>query len=359
MKRGWTDKESTSKNSRRRREPSKGAEAVDDGLEGKKLRFKTTLPPNATAIDEKTKERAKKRKSKDGKRSKDKTVVEEFSTSSAPQAADNHGVGVDSSTLSYEEGRGWIDQNGEVAEAEPNSASRRSKVTRRESERRVSAIESKETEALPAPIPLTELKDTIEDDNMSIDAAAADSAVETEATTKEVHPLEALFKRPADKPTTSAKPRPHPIDTSFSFFDAPTAEDADMEADLPPQTPHTKRDLEWRNIRSAAPTPDTAAIGRKFSFPFAHGSEEDQSEEDAGSGDDNDTVKVDVEMTDTDHAKQSQASSAAPEHGEESAFRKWFYENRGDLNRGWKKRRREEKKAERQRENRRLSRKVA
>ena len=53
------------------------------------------------------------------------------------------------------------------------------------------------------------------------------------------------------------------------------------------------------------------------------------------------------------------ANEKAEGKREESEFRKWFYENRGDLNRAWKKRRREEKKILRQRENRRLSRRIA
>ena len=43
---------------------------------------------------------------------------------------------------------------------------------------------------------------------------------------------------------------------------------------------------------------------------------------------------------------------------EESTFRKWFYEHRGDNNRAWKKKRREAKKVQRQRENRRATRRV-
>ncbi|KAK4547705.1 hypothetical protein LTR36_000663 [Oleoguttula mirabilis] len=183
---------------------------------------------------------------------------------------------------------------------------------------------------------------------------------------KEVHPLEALFKRPTPKPESATKPKPSPIDTSFNFFNS-GAVDEDEVADesrpaYPPQTPHTKRDLEWRSLRSAAPTPDTAAIGRKFSFPFAHGDDDDDEDEDEDSDDeggDEDAgvgaVQQDVELPD---ANQVPVAGSKEGQASESEFRKWFYDNRGALNRGWKKRRREERKSKRQQENRRLSRKV-
>lgn len=175
---------------------------------------------------------------------------------------------------------------------------------------------------------------------------------------KDVHPLEALFKRP--KPTGT--PRPAPINTSFNFFDAADDDNADEEADrlndMMPQTPYSRT----RDTRSAAPTPDTAAIGRRFSFFH---DKSDADEEAAyvpqseyadqivdmggwGDGDEEDVNQIPV----ANKAKDEAAGNG------ESDFAKWFWENRGDTNRAWKKRRREVLKVKRQRENRRLGRKV-
>lgn len=165
---------------------------------------------------------------------------------------------------------------------------------------------------------------------------------------RDVHPLEALFKKKAPSDTT---PRPAPINTSFSFGITDDI-DEDMQDDLDqpyPSTPFTRT----RDIRSAAPTPDTAAIGRKFSFSFA--------------GNNNFSHDDDIEEGYEDEEDQWQNANMEPlgvkeaKEGEEEVeteFAKWFWENRGDSNRAWKKRRRDVMKVKRQRENRRVSRRV-
>jgi hypothetical protein len=164
---------------------------------------------------------------------------------------------------------------------------------------------------------------------------------------RDIHPLEALFKRKAPSDTT---PRLHPINTSFSFGITDDI-DEDMEDPDPqyPSTPFTRT----RDIRSAAPTPDTAAIGRKFSFSFA--------------GNNNFSHDDDIEEGYEDEEDQWQNANMEPlgvkevkegEEEEETEFAKWFWENRGDSNRAWKKRRRDVMKVKRQRENRRVSRRV-
>ncbi len=118
--------------------------------------------------------------------------------------------------------------------------------------------------------------------------------------------------------------------------------------DMPPQTPHTKMDLEWRSMRSAAPTPDTAAIGRTFNFPFAENYNQDEAE-----------PNEDDEVMDDGEHEAALTQAKEESRGEESAFRTWFYEHRGEFNRGWKRRRREERKHKRQSENRKLNQKVS
>ncbi|KAI9826501.1 MAG: hypothetical protein M1819_007350 [Sarea resinae] len=121
--------------------------------------------------------------------------------------------------------------------------------------------------------------------------------------TREIHPLEALFKRPAANPSTpatatatatasakdtSASPKPPQlqIDTAFSFFDpdptSPAADDGDVDPPPMPQTPFTARDMQARRIRSAAPTPDTEAIkGGYFGWGGAgYGDEQDDDDND-------------------------------------------------------------------------------
>ena len=165
----------------------------------------------------------------------------------------------------------------------------------------------------------------------------------------EVHPLEALFKRP--KPISTDTPRKPPpnleVKTSFSFF-APDNDSTDPPNPLIPQTPFTQRDLHYRSMRSAAPTPDTAAPG-KSGFGNLWGINDDvESEEDTGK-----------EKQDRDAAEGSAKTTGAGEEGQqpaESDFAKWFWEHRGENNRAWKRRKREAGKEKRQRENRRRGR---
>ncbi|KAK2797334.1 hypothetical protein FQN50_009229 [Emmonsiellopsis sp. PD_5] len=187
----------------------------------------------------------------------------------------------------------------------------------------------------------------------------------------EIHPLEALFKRPATKPrrdSISGQKRPLEINTQFSFFSADNNDD-DIEEEededshhlqqhntlnVPePQTPFTKQDLLTRVVRSAAPTPDTAAP-HKGRF-WDHNDDDDDDRMDL---DDNDYYG-DGEGTFNGAETPSKAATAGKgqskkeKGGEvESDFSKWFWENRGDNNRAWKRRRREAAKEKRQRENR-------
>ncbi|KAL2869948.1 uncharacterized protein BJX67DRAFT_346089 [Aspergillus lucknowensis] len=132
----------------------------------------------------------------------------------------------------------------------------------------------------------------------------------------EIHPLEALFKKPSDE-NPSSEPT-----AQFSFFGQADAEsEEEMPTHVAPLTPFTKRDLQDRGLRSAAPTPDTSQVTRTINWnPPEH----------------------------LDKFSKSGADSK-----EESEFAKWFWENRGDNNRAWKKRRRDAAKEQRQRENRR------
>ncbi|KAK4495660.1 hypothetical protein PRZ48_012928 [Zasmidium cellare] len=405
VKRGWDEKN-----------PGRASKKDDGSLEGKKLRFKTVVPPNKDFESEK-KDKSKVKKEKKEKKGKKEVVVKEFAKTTKPL---NTSAVAPRKNLSYEEGRGWVDEDGNVVEEEPPQKKRKRSKAAKEvpepapkpeseavnkmettaEENHTSDPEESEAEAeadhgqaeqSQEPQDASDSEpsedageeddeDQGEDEDEQVDRQlkqaqtnlASNAAVEREqsnsvpipdavpsaevtaapAADKEVHPLEALFKRPAPNAEEAVKAKkPTPIDTSFSFFNSGADDDEVVTENNPPQTPHTKQDLEWRSIRSAAPTPDTAAIGKRFSFPFAA---EDVDNVEEGAHDED----VDMQDADEDEADAG-AEKGKDGEREESEFRKWFYENRGDLNRSWKKRRREEKKIVRQRENRRLSRRLA
>ncbi|KAI9640822.1 hypothetical protein NHQ30_010663 [Ciborinia camelliae] len=160
----------------------------------------------------------------------------------------------------------------------------------------------------------------------------------------EVHPLEALYKRP--KPNTDSKsdePKPETKSTAFSFFGADD-EDSDIgeEPSQIPLTPFTQRDMEYRGVRSAAPTPDTAHVNKRFVWPGVNDDEEDYEGHSP-------TPK---ESTGGKIIFKEKDAEVAPE----SDFQKWFYEHRGENTRGWKKRRKAVAKEQRHRENKKRSR---
>ena len=107
-----------------------------------------------------------------------------------------------------------------------------------------------------------------------------------------------------------------------------------------PLTPYTQRDFEWRGLRSAAPTPDTAHANKRFIWPV----------EGEGSDDENVEAQTPMKSAKKDAAKDETEEKKDGE--EKSDFQKWFYEHRGETNRAWKKRRKVVGKEKRQRENR-------
>jgi hypothetical protein len=182
---------------------------------------------------------------------------------------------------------------------------------------------------------------TDESDSSPVEASGE---ARTPAEKNQVHPLEALFKRPA----SSEKNKPSlDVNTNFSFFGANDEEDEEEEdSSIPvePLTPFTRKDLQVRGIRSAAPTPDTALPHRTTFFNQAS----DEDIEDVDDDDENDTSHHYPETTPS--KTRSESDSRQPEQSE---FAKWFWEHRGDNNRAWKRRRREAAKEKRQQENRR------
>lgn len=393
VKRGWTDENEAKTNTKAKKSKDGKAGGKKEGKgkkesrDGKKALFKTSVPPNAMPLVavEKPGSKSKEKKAKKERPRKKETTLKEFSKS-RKLVAESSEVAKARLGLTYEDGTGWLDNDGNVIEPEKLSEAKKrerdavKKVAGSESEKLKSGKQDVAAHVAPAANSLpadsaessevesSEISSDNSDDPTSegedIDREMTDvpPAVSTDIelakppptpVPREVHPLEALYKRPPTATSEGDKFRPTPIDTTFSFFAAEDVADAEdepaVQSLLLPQTPHTKQDLEWRALRSAAPTPDTAAIGRKLSFPFAGRGSVDIE-------DDGDTMDAGADGGAEAGAETLEAADG--EERKESEFRKWFYEHRGENNRAWRKKRREAKKLVRQRENRRVSRRV-
>jgi hypothetical protein len=408
VKRGWTEVPSKGKKDRKEKKDKSDKEHKHEQKKSKytkepEMLFKAKLTP--VAATEVARKEKKDKKEKKEKREKSKeVVVHEFEKNSkTPSFLKEAKIATEKKpAVEYVNGQGWVDEDGNVVEPETGKARNRRvlELVDRPVEtepKKPAASKEQKSKVTPPPVEteseaddssvVSSSSEDISDSDVESDIESAPStpapttdipnpseAIQPTPTgSKEVHPLEALFKRPKPSPgTISITPKKlTPINTSFAFFefneDAMDTEPTGEAVENPPATPFTERDLEWRGTRSAAPTPDTAAIGRRFSFDWRKGSHEA----------DNDDEDDDTDMPDPEAAEQlslntkANASSKAPhlpglaeeDEGEdaeagaenpESEFRKWFWENRGDLNRSWKKRRRDALKAKRLTENRKV-----
>lgn len=413
VKRGWTEPPSKSKKDRKEKK-DKDKELKHERKKSKytkepELLFKARLEPVA-ATEVARKEKKKDKKEKKEKRSKSKeVVVHEFEKNTkTPSFLKELKVATEKKpAVEYVNGQGWVDEDGNVVEPETGKARNRrvlelvDKPAETEPKKQPATPQtSKKAKATPPPAEseaedgdssvVSSSSEDLSSDSDSDAESDAESAPSTPApapadrsklsedvqptptASKEVHPLEALFKRPKPSPgTISITPKKlTPINTSFSFFDS-NEDNTEVEptgelVENAPTTPFTERDLEWRGLRSAAPTPDTAAIGRRFSFDWRRGSQEADDDEDE---EDDEMKDVEAEQQLSQNTKANTASKQLPKVAEEeeehtsvgageekpeSEFRKWFWENRGDLNRSWKKRRRDALKAKRHTENKKM-----
>ncbi|KAI1496302.1 hypothetical protein F5X99DRAFT_76482 [Biscogniauxia marginata] len=368
--------------------------------DGPECLFKTKLPDTSSSKDADDTSGHKKKKRNSGR----EVVIHEFeNTVKHPSFLKSK---VDKfnppEPVTYEDGVGWVDSKGTVVESvttnrratrstKPNlpklKLSEPTPVDDEDDETSSSGSSSEEDDAAEASDKETDSSDEEPDktgmtspvQNLKVDTQAISSPASatkpksarpkssdsmTSLTIKippatpasaRVHPLEALYKRPKGETDTTngagqeSKP--------FSFFDYDgDDDDIDEEDDRkaptsqPPMTPFTKQDFEFRNIRSAAPTPDTAHPSRSFGFwsrqeTVDEVAENDEDEEEGDDDDDDDGVPMgNASLPDTPTRDNKQAPT--------SDFQKQFWETRGDLNRKWRKRRREASKEKRYRENR-------
>lgn len=400
VKRGWTTHiASISKRDKRKDKEGKKSVVKSKYTTGPECLFKTVLPPNVAANIEKKEAKPEKKKRKVDK----ETVVHEFSKTTkyatflrGPAGLKKKGV------AEFLEGKGWVDEDENVVE-EATKKKRNPQIfqklaekvetviSRQEDEDSATSSSSEEDLAESGTLELDTApqipQDLKEDSPTSSSGSSSEEDPESEASsseddseaessepaaktpkrttlppistshpqsssgppsglsikipdsgitstpiTSEVHPLEALYKRPLPDALGSL-PKPS---ASFSFFGADGDEDLEEEAqDQVPLTPFTQKDFEFRGIRSAAPTPDTAHANKRFIWP----TDNDEDEEDE---------EVSSPIRRESPAKATDAKAGEPE----SDFQKWFYENRGEANRAWKKRRKAVAKEKRQRENR-------
>lgn len=437
VKRGWTEppvKGNKGKKEKKIKDKDKkGKRKESKYTKEPEVLFKAALTPVA-ATEAASKEKSKTKK-KNGKNSKSKVevVVHEFEKNSkqpsflkAPKVTAEKKPAVE-----YIDGQGWVDEDGNVVEAETGKARNRRvlelvdsgpaqpttekqtsttpspksspapKSTKgKKSKKAITPPSSSESEAEESSVVSSSSEDETSESGEEVESGAEasplSSAPAPKGTTpeialtpsspskKEVHPLEALFKRP--RPTslsnlgsnTASTPAKGlaPINTSFSFFDnnGDAPEVAEGGPEHLPITPFTQRDLDWRGLRSAAPTPDTAAIGRRFSFPWRNSSQEaDDADEDqdpeaqhqlsnntkanaaathlAGVAEEDE--EEDAEGGGEQDVEDEDVEEKEDEEKPESEFKKWFWENQGNLNRAWKKRRRDALKSKRLTENKR------
>ncbi|KAF2745192.1 hypothetical protein M011DRAFT_407105 [Sporormia fimetaria CBS 119925] len=428
VKRGWTEtkdeKRKAKKEKKDKMDKKEKPRKESKYTREPELLFNAKLTPvAATEVVRKEKKKDKKKDKKDKKSSREVVVHEFENNTKQPSFLKAKEVITEAKpAVEYINGKGWVDEDGNVVEAETGKARNRrvlelveptapkptiekqasktpeieplpkatSKAANNPKKRKVTPTPSSSSESEGSDAESSILSPSSEEPSSSEPESESESEVQSDTeptpqpshttppratatpeisvtpsspSNKEVHPLEALFKRPKPSlgtPTSTPAKSLAPINTTFSFFGVGEAE-ADGDTEHAPLTPFTQKDLEWRGQRSAAPTPDTAVIGRRFSFDWRKGSVEDDEDEDE------DMDGVD-EMLDS-NTKANAALHSVPEdkdagkgdgeedgdEKEESEFAKWFWEHRGENNRAWKKKRRDTLKARRLRENRKVT----
>ena len=416
VKRGWTEPSSSDVKSTKRRKDrqDKKANPRTTSLTGEsECLFKTTLPPTISNADDKIAGKGKKRKKDHSNR---EVVVHEFASTTKHSSflRDEAGAESKKTASEYVEGKGWVDEDGKIIEAEPTKRQTRSMAeefskeiiapkprrSRRSSKLEMPAVEvtpprskvmkgkaideetsssgtssdsesqsqsQSESRSLkkppPAPKPTraSTRKAKAKGNGLGISAVgngeveververlsitrssatpppAQESHPTSAPSTSEIHPLEALFKRPNNAASHTPRKPNLEVSTSFNLLD-PAVDGGESQSLVIPQTPFTQQDIRQRRQRSAAPTPDTAAPGKTFGDMWAGTS--DISDEDE-----------DEEQEEATAGNAEDAPTGSKDEKPESEFSKWFWEHRGETNRAWKRRRREAAKEKRQKDN--------
>ena len=444
--------------------------------------FRVRLPANRTSIS------TTSRSTKDGKMGKrrvqhdQRTVVREFSstTKSSTFLRDENVDKKGKPVSQYVDGKGWVDEDGGVVEGVSGSVKGRMPGLRQETRKRPSSrrSESKDQPEKPHETPQASPVDDLEAEVVSIPAektpltssrrtsrtgrskgsaegqesprkksvhssghrtgpglsitipgevTVSQPGNTTAGSSKEVHPLESIFKKSVlpghvnatttttmtatPKTTIESKEQP------FSFFGHIDDDDDDSKEEgernrkrtegvnlisAVPPTPFTQQDFQHRVLRSAAPTPDTAAPGKRFSFSWRRDDEDatvndDDDDEDADDDEEDDgdehrqrSTPVEPRKTngftppssnqviewnntsanhddhdiimkeggDRDHDRHPPTNDNHNNHHDENQkpFEDRFWDERANTNRIWRRRKRETGKVRRRLENKRLAR---
>ena len=386
----------------------KKARSKDDSITGEaECLFTTKLRPNASAAAQEKDGKPKKRKRGVSDR---EVVVHEFENTTKHGGFLRDAAGSDGKKVvkEYVEGQGWLDESGNVVEKEvkkrrksgATDLSQESNIVKenRSSHAAVNSTQAKskadgsdddqseetsssgssdseneaDSEVSSAPVHSIKTKSsqghikglgistngdedlqTTQVERLSISRSSSSPVphIDTQdasVPSTEVHPLEALFKRPnAAASHTQTPKKPHlEVSTSFSFFDPDANEVAPGNSSmLMPQTPFSQQDIRHRRQRSAAPTPDTAAPGKTFGDVWGTRGMDDVDSLDEDDAEGQVPAATDVQGDNKGKGKEQ-------DEKQESEFSKWFWEHRGENNRAWKRRRRDAAKEKRAKDNR-------
>jgi hypothetical protein len=380
VKRGWTEPRTRDKSKKNRKETNTKPQKKSQYTNEPEVLFRTKLPANVATLQSKSTRSAIEKVKGSVNNSTEVTVHEFANTKKYPNfLRDTSTQRTKKPSAEYVKGTGWVDEDGNVIEPETKRQRSIQKQTSldepssTEENEHFSEILSNNASSSEKTVATDDEESSVLSSSSVVSSTSSDDSDDSEsekpglevrvssptpptsaATPNEVHPLEAIFKRP--KQPSSAKLAP--IKTSFSFFgadvDVGAGEDGNEKSTglKEPVTPFTKQDLQWREIRSAAPTPDTAAIGGRFDAPWKGYEDEEDGDEDEYEEGQNDTVVRGV--------AGGGLPSVALQNGEkkESEFAKLFWQNRAENNQAWKKRRAEVLKSQRKKRNRALTEKL-
>ncbi|TQV97733.1 MFS transporter [Cordyceps javanica] len=403
VKRGWTEPaeyKNKKKSKDNARDPksaekeSKRKQSRSKYIEKEECLLKTRMPPNemCNLPDEGSSTKKKKKKGS----SRQITVHEFEKTTKFMSFLRSAAPETDSKPATeFVGGKGWVDEDGNVVEAvkekekprsQPKKKTKKAQIAPAETESEDDSTSESETSSDD-----TSSEDESEDESMeeverrknqrvaanakdeSSDSDTSESDTEVSGddesptptpekpvsttskplmidipppptTPKAVHPLEALYKRSKVDDNGATTPGAEKKG-GFSFFGGEGDEDEEegdaVASGIPaiPMTPYTKQDFEWRNVRSAAPTPDTVHPARMRSF-FPSADDDAEMAE----------VQEDEEDGYDEDGADEDAGAPSSQQGT-SDFQKWFWENRRDLNRSWMTRRKTAAKEKRHRDN--------
>ncbi|KAI0532741.1 hypothetical protein GGR58DRAFT_489163 [Xylaria digitata] len=399
------DKSSKNEKKDKKNKKNKKATAKSKYTDDPECLFKTKLPsPSVSAETKETDEGALTQKKRRKRKSDREFIVHEFEkTTKYPTFLKSNSTEANAEVTTYKDGIGWVDSAGNVVEPvkskrrqegipapvptkpkkvvpippdeeddgdetsssgsssgeddDTSSSGSESEVSDQQTEK-VAPLKQLEVEtpALGSPVAISGSGSARPKSSGSITSLSIKIPPTTPAA-KKIHPLEALYKRPPGGDNAAdGGPEAKP----FSFFgnedDMEEDEDSAAPASQAPMTPFSKQEFEYRNIRSAAPTPDTAHPSRSFNFWASRDSADDAELDDEddveGIRDIEEEQDQDQDQKDEDVDMEDGIAVGQTSQTPGSDFQKQFWERRGDLNRAWRKRRKSAAKEKRYRDNR-------